>query len=402
MSRSILWFRQDLRFHDNEALIEAVRNTDELIPVYVFDIDPNRFSLPRIQFLIQSVSDLRDQFRSMGSDLLIRIGKPEEVLYSLALETRSQWVYCNRERTKEEADTQDHLEKNLWTIGRELRFSRGKMLYYTSDLPFPVTHCPDSFLSFKKEVEHIIPVRIPLPVPGNIPPLTKDLDPGEMPSSKDWKEFASQSYMPVFIGGETAGLSALKQSLTMPGHEILSGEGKLLSPWISTGCLSPKKVYHDSFAMKEDGEVVRQNLIYRDYLRLMGKKYGDLIFYKSGIKRIRISYRHSQEDLEKWKKGKTGVAIIDAAMRQLNQTGWMPDVLRRLAANYFIKVLGLDWRLGASYFEARLIDYDPCTNWVTWLNLAGLGPDSREDRLINYDLAGKKLDPEGTYIKTWS
>ena len=134
----------------------------------------------------------------------------------------------------------------------------------------------------------------------------------------------------------------------------------------------------------------------------MGKKYGDQIFYKSGITGKKVSFIKDEGALQKWKQGKTGVDIIDAAMHQLNQTGWMPDVLRKLTANYFINVLKLDWRLGASYFESTLIDYDPCSNWVSWLNLAGLGPDSREDRTIHYDLAGKKLDPEGTYIMAWN
>jgi deoxyribodipyrimidine photo-lyase len=133
----------------------------------------------------------------------------------------------------------------------------------------------------------------------------------------------------------------------------------------------------------------------------MAKKYGDRIFYKSGLKGIAIKTNIDHESLSNWQKGKTGIQIVDAAMNQLNQTGWIPDILRRLVAGYFIKVLNLDWRLGAAYFESRLIDYDPCTNWVSWLNMAGLGPDSREDRIINYEAVGKRMDPEGLYINTW-
>ncbi len=103
----------------------------------------------------------------------------------------------------------------------------------------------------------------------------------------------------------------------------------------------------------------------------------------------------------RWQQGNTGVAIIDAAMHQLNRTGWLPDHLRRLAAGYFLKVLNLDWRLGAAFFEYRLIDYDPCSNWVSWLNMAGLGPDVKEDRIINYDAVGRRLDPEGEYVNAW-
>jgi deoxyribodipyrimidine photo-lyase len=401
MGRSILWFRQDLRLHDNESLVEAIRNADEVIPVYVFDIDPEKWSFNRIRFLIESVTDLRNQLRDRGSDLLIRHGKAEDIIYQLAIDTRSQWVYCNRERTRDEEVVQDLLEKKLWTIGRELRYSRGKMLYYTSDLPFPVTHCPDSFLSFRKEVEQIIPVRIPLPVPEIIPPLKLDLEPGEIPDLKDFLDTDISNGTVYFKGGETYGLKAIHDTIPVQRPELLAGEGRLLSPWISMGCLSPKKVFHDSFDLKEDGEDVRQNLMYRDYLRLMAKKYGNLIFYKSGITGKDVKFDHNEKAFISWKRGQTGIAIIDAAMHQLNQTGWLPDVLRKLVANYFIKVLKLDWRLGASYFESRLIDYDPCSNWVAWLNIAGLGPDSRDDRIIHYDAVGKKLDPDGSYVNAW-
>src|SRR6186713_1094090 len=165
MNRSIAWFRQDLRLHDNEALLEAIRNVDEVLPVYVFDHRPYRIGLVRARFLIESVADLRLSLRRVGSDLIIRMGDPADVLYQLALETKSQWVYCNRERTSEEVEVQDRLEQKLWTIGRELRYTRGKMLFHTADLPFPVTQCPDHFVVFRKSVEHIVQVRLPFDIP---------------------------------------------------------------------------------------------------------------------------------------------------------------------------------------------------------------------------------------------
>jgi len=401
MSSSILWFRQDLRLHDNEALIEAVRNADEVIPVYIFNVKADRISKFRLKFLIESVADLRHHLRVLGSDLMIRIGKPDEVINQLAIETKSQWVYCNRERTRDEVEEQDSLERKLWTTGREMRYSRGKMLYYTSDLPFPVTHCPDSFVSFRKEVEAIVPVRLPLDAPLTMPGITKPCEPGEIP---DIGSFIADDLIEAdyfFQGGESEGLKALKSRTHIPATMSIE-EGMLISPWISMGCLSPKKVYHSSFTKEDGGELVRQHLLYRDYLRLMGKKYGDLIFTGSGIKRIAGKFESNPEAFNNWKTGNTGIPIIDAAMHQLNKTGWIPDVLRKTVANYLIKVLKLDWTLGAAYFQATLIDYDPCSNWVAWLNLAGVGPDSREDRIIHYDIVGKKLDPDGTYVRMWN
>jgi deoxyribodipyrimidine photo-lyase len=402
MSSSILWFRQDLRLHDNEALLEALRNGDEIIPIYVFDVKPKRTSVLRLQFLIECVADLRRQLRALGSELIIRVGKPDAIIYQLALDSKSQWVYCNRERTREEVDVQDRLEQNLWTIGRELRYTRGKMLFYTADLPFPITHCPDAYINFKKEVESLIPVRLPLEVPDTIPGFTIEIDAGRIPEVLDFLPGNGKYIKTGFEGGETKGLEILK-NLDQPKNPASTfSDGTILSPWISMGCLSPKKVYHTSFNLQSGGEEIRQHLLYRDYLRLMGKKYGDRIFYPSGTKGIKPLYRADNESFKMWSSGNTGVAIIDAAMHHLNREGWIPDVMRKTVASYLIKVLKLDWRLGAAYFESTLIDYDPCSNWVSWLNLAGVGPDSRDDRVIHYDLIGKKLDPDGSYIRMWN
>lgn len=410
MVRSIVWFRQDLRLHDNEALIDALRNSDELLPVYVFDPRQFRFhtqyGIPKIsearaRFLIESITQLRQHLRQFGSELIVRIGKPEEVLYELAVQHKAYFIYCNRERTKEEVDVQDHLEKRLWAVGREMRYSRGKMLYYTSDLPFPVTHCPDSFAIFKKETEHLIPVRHPLEMPGQFPPLPGDIDCGQLPDAAALLRDEQMGMDYKFPGGEMAGFHALKTIEDPSPGKLFDPDGSRISPWVSMGCLSPKKVYYAADHMPELGKEIQQQLLHRDHLRLMGKKYGDRIFYRSGIKGIYLKSDVNKKLLTAWQKGETGVDIIDAAMHQLNKTGWIAESLRRLVAGYFIKVLHLDWRKGAAYFEYRLIDYDPCTNWVSWMNVAGLGPDNREDRVINYEAMGKRLDPEGAYLSAW-
>ena len=409
--RSILWFRQDLRLHDNEALLEAIRNSDDILPVYIFDkrqFRPlTRYGIPktstlRTQFLIESVLDLRRQLQALGTDLIIRTGRTEELIHELTIQHKVHYIYCNRERTREEVEVQDKLEQRLWTIGREMRYSRGKMLYYTSDLPFPVTHCPDSFAVFRKETEHLIPIRMPLDTPEKMPSLPEDIEPGNMPPIDELLSDSGMHAQHHFPGGETAGLAAMKDSEMLVPVGFAESDGSILTPWIALGCLSPKKVYYHSRDDAKTGGDILQSLLYRDYLRLMGKKYGDRIFYKSGIRSGSYAYKTDEVALANWQEGKTGVPIVDAAMKQLIHTGWLPDSLRKLVSGYFIKMLNLDWRLGAAWFEYRLIDYDPCTNWVSWLNMAGLGPDTREDRVINYDAVGKRLDPEGKYISAWS
>lgn len=408
MVRSILWFRQDLRLHDNEALVEAVRSSDELIPVFIFNpgmfASVTEYGTPktgwaRTRFLIESIHDLRSSLQRLGSNLVVRTGKPEEILFELAAGLKVQHIYCNRERTRDEVIEQDSLEQKLWTIGCELRYSRGKMLYYTSDLPFPVTHTPDSFAIFKKEIEHLT-VRKPLDVPGSFPVFPKNVTEGTVPDLEILLHDPQEKQLKYFQGGESAGLAALKEGIDLPEY-FLSRGSSWLSPWIAMGCLSPKSIYHLNSIPGADPGQMRQYLIHRDYLRLMGKKYGDRIFFQSGVKGQRIPVINDEASLMKWQQGNTGVDIIDAGMNQLNKTGWVSESIKRLLSGYFMKILQLDWRLGAAYFESRVIDYDPCFNWVSWLNMAGIGPDTREDRIINYDVMGRKIDPDGSYILSW-
>ncbi|MEL7020233.1 MAG: deoxyribodipyrimidine photo-lyase [Bacteroidota bacterium] len=226
-NRVILWFRQDLRLHDNEALQDAMRHGKEIIPVYVFDErlflgKTKQFGFPktgkyRAQFIIESVEDLRQSLRKLGSDLYVRVGKTEDVLFEMAQQYKTSWVFCNRERTRDEEKIQDALEKKLWSIGQEIRYSRGKMLYYTSDLPFPVTHTPDTFASFRKEVERFVQVRQPLARPvEKFPYLTVRIDAGDMPTVQDFgHEDGIQDERAAIQhkGGETIALQRLQTGL---------------------------------------------------------------------------------------------------------------------------------------------------------------------------------------------
>ena len=429
--RAILWFRQDLRVHDNEALVEALSMGTDIIPVYVFDerifkgktmFGFSKCGVHRTQFIIESILDLRETLHMLGTRLIVRIGKPEEVLCDMANTYKTNWVYCNRERTSEEKYVQDTLEKNLWSIGQEMRFSRGKMLYYTADLPFPITHTPDSFSTFKKEVEKIVQIREPLSVPSlenSFPKIS--IEDGLVPEINDLDNHSntggikSQSKIK---GGENAGLMQLFNFLknasdTDKGDTIYNDPtmhfNSQISAYLSQGCLSPKRVYFETKKQVDDNlkaplfQQVFNRLMYRDYLRLMGKKYGNLIFQRGGVIGAEVyASKNVSDNFEKWRKGETGQKLIDAIMKQLNNIGFCTDHARKLSATYLIKEMDSHWRWGASWFESQLIDYDPCSNWVNWMNTARLGPDQKEERKLNYNLQSKRLDPKGKFLEKWN
>jgi deoxyribodipyrimidine photo-lyase len=426
--KAIVWFRNDLRLHDNEALIQAMNVSDEILPIYVFDervftgktsFGFSKTAVFRTKFIIESVTELRKRLVEKGSNLLVRVGKPEEIISEIAGSYKSSWVYCNRERTHEEVLVQDSLEKNLWELGQELVFTRGKMLYYTSDLPFPIMHTPDIFTSFRKEVEKFVEVRKPLPEPSDIPGSKEVFEWGEIPSIEDFGHDQQEINVveSKFRGGENSGLMQLRYYLwdTENITQYKETRNGLLgwdfsskfSPWLASGCLSPKRIYHEI----KEFEVQRKKnestywlvfeLLWRDYFRLIGKKYQNRIFFKSGTSNTKVQGSKNMNLFQSWANGQTGIPFIDANMRELKATGFISNRGRQNVASFLVKDLKIDWRIGAEYFESLLIDYDPCSNYGNWNYIAGVGTDPRENRYFNIMSQARKYDVNGDYVKFW-
>ncbi len=426
---AILWFRNDLRIHDNEALHDALDATENIIPVYIFDprvfFSKTKFGFPKVgkyrtQFIIESIIDLKQNLQRLGSDLYIRVGNPEDEIPELARKVKSSWVFCNRERTQEEVDVQDAMEHNLWTIGQELRYSRGKMLYYTADLPFPVTHTPDVFTQFRKEVEKYIPVRVPIQSPTDIKRFD-NIDFGEVPTMQDLgqEDFGDNSKSGfTWKGGETEAVKQLQYYLWESDlisnyketrNELLGRDfSSKFSPWLAQGCLSPKLIYAELKKYEQERTKNKStywlffDLMWRDFFRLTGKKYGNDIFKIGGIKNEKPLF--SGEDMTlfaAWAEGRTGIPFVDANMKELNATGFMSNRGRQNVASFLVNDLKLNWLMGAEYFESLLIDYDPCSNYGNWNYIAGVGANPKEDRYYNIISQAKRYDPKGEYVKYW-
>ncbi len=378
-----------------------MKSVDEIIPIYVFDdrffngktsMGFDRVGIHRRRFILESVLDLKAQLIALGSDLLILRGKSEDQIYNVATTVKTSYVFCNRERTRDEVEIQDTLEKRLWTIGQEVRYSRGKMLYYTADLPFPVTHTPDQFATFRKEVGNFVEVRKPHDIPDVIPAWNEaGLESINFPQFND-------NIPSVYKGGESRALNRLRDLLKEKSRRSSNAN---LSPWLSLGCLSPKKLYEDLRGRPQNKHVL-DNLVYRDYCRLMAKKHNHLMFTREGLaESAKVNGSTDSDTFEKWKTGKTGQQLIDAIMNELAFTGHINHQSRYLTSRFMIREMGLDWLMGAQYFESILIDYDPCSNYFNWNVAAGVDLHKVDERDINYDLQQKKLDPEGEYVKRW-
>lgn len=409
-NKAIVWFRQDLRLHDNEALVEAIAHNQAIVPVYIFDprifMQLDDLKIPktnsfRAKFIIESVHSLRKALHKYGVDLIVRVGNPEEEIFKIARRLKTKWVYCNRERTQEEVLVQDKLEEALWSIGQEIRYSRGKMLFYTQDLPFPITHTPDTFRQFYKEVGRFVDIRTPLPAPKTIPHFDHFIEIGKIPDLIDFNlenivDDCKEGF--CFKGGEEEGLNRLK---TFVENFSSSKSCSYFSPWLSQGCLSPKTVYFAIRNSKNKDEII-QHLMVRDFFRLMGKKHLNSIFLKGGItNNNEKSFSQDIDTFNTWMNGQTDEPIVNAYMNQLKSTGYISLLGRKITSNFLVNTLNVDWRMGAAYFESILIDYDPCSNWVNWNEIAGLTIDARNYRNTNYIQLHKNQDPENLFLKKW-
>lgn len=431
MNRAIVWFRQDLRLHDNEAITEALKFADEVLYVYIFEDtflkSKSRFGFQRtekhrLKFIIESVADLRENLRASNADLIVRCGNAEDELFKIAARYKSAKIFCNRESTHDEILIQDKLEKRLWTIGQEIHYVRGKMLYYTQDLPFPISHTPDSFKAYRKEVEKIVPVRKPLETPLDFKYQSDHIDAGRMPELSDYGHDAAlklpYSAYP-FKGGETEGRKRMEYFLRQSNLMATYSESRLglsgsdystkLSAYLAQGCISPKYFYHQITDYETiHGESkstyeLKLDLLWRDYLRLIAKKYKTMIFYKNCLKSAEKSItNYDTTAIINWTNGNTGEPYIDAIMKELNATGFISYKCRQLAAAFFIYELKQNWQTGAEYFESRLIDYDVCSNWVNWNYIAGLGIQRIESKGLNVGQLAQKYDPDNRYLDCWN
>jgi len=427
MRRAIIWFKTDLRLHDNETLVRAIEDSDEVIPVYCFDeshFQRTGFGFEktgtfRTSFLLESLLNLDQELRKKGSGLIVVKGKPEIELPQLAKEWNAQKIVAKKEVAFEEQQTEEAVEKALWKVKCTLEKYSTSTLYHAQDLPFSIKDIPDVFTTFRKKIEKESSVRQVFKKPDNInSPKIPSL---KMPSVEQLglPSMTKDQRMSInFKGGETEGIKRLQYYLfeTKAVSNYKETRNELIgenystkfSAWLALGCLSPKQIYdqikkyESEFGANESTYWVIFELLWRDYFRFMMKKYKQQFFLRNGIKTNNINYEtHNQEKLYQWVNGQTGIDFVDANMLELKLTGYMSNRGRQNVASYLYNDLKLDWRYGAAYFEQQLIDYDPSSNWGNWAYLAGVGNDPRGNRSFNIEKQANDYDPNKSYRNLW-
>lgn len=427
MKKGLVWFRNDLRLHDQVALSKALGECDEVLPVYCVDsrhfgntsLGFPKTGIFRAKFLLEALDDLRVNLIELGGNLLVLQGKPEELIPQLCKKHNCQTVYGSKEVSLEETSVEDAMEKELWKSKTQLNLEWQSTLYHIEDIPWPVGNLPNIFTHFRKACERESLVRPTLTTPDAVPTIKVE-DYGEIPCLAQLGLESEQvdtraAFFPV--GGESPGVERLQQYFwqrdELKNYKYtrngLLGEdySSKFSPWLALGCLSPRFIYEEVIKYEQ---TVKKNqstywlvfeLIWRDYFRLVARKYGSKIFLADGIKGQLLEMENNHEVFELWRSGKTGVPFIDANMRELLTTGFMSNRGRQNVASFLIKDLRVNWTWGAKWFESQLIDYDVCSNWGNWMYVAGVGNDPRENRYFNIMSQAMKYDAKGEYVRTW-
>ena len=414
-NRTILvWFRNDLRIHDNEILLHAVERSHQIVPVYCFD--PRWFAdtehgikktgVLRAAFLRENVLALKQSLRELGGELVTTVGYPEEQLPEIAAAYGVDEVYHHREVAFEETQVSARVEAALWKKTQiNLRHFIGHTLYHKEDLPFPIRDIPDAFSIFRKKTERESEIRPQLGRPERIT-IPENLVVDDVPSLQQLgfseTEIKLASHI-AFDGGETAALERMHRFLNNQEQSQVS----CLSPYIAIGALSPNTLYHavrDSGRIGTDKKQLEQfmlKLLWRDYYRFMFKKHRNQFFHEGGLtdqSPETVGGQTAVSNFEKWKTGTTGQPVVDRGIQQLNETGYIAHQTRILLASYLIFELGVSWLKGAAWFEEKLVDYNPASNYGNWAHLAGVGSSTKDNKRVDIDKLITQLSHAETLV----
>jgi deoxyribodipyrimidine photo-lyase len=424
---ALVWLKTNLRLRDNECLVTAIAENDEVIPCYCLNDQHFQTTLFgfkktgafRLAFLKESLLQLDEDLREAGSGLWLLKGLPETEIPHLAKAYGVQSLYAEKEVAPEEVVTVKKVKHELLKLGCSFFEMECRNLLHSADLPFTITQLPEIFTIFRKAIENTVPIRSVFPKPATIvsPPVpelnfslfndlipeNKKADPRAAIQFRGGAEAAHQRLRYYFY--ETRAIASYKETRNGMIGESYSTK---FSAWLSLGCISAKeiyeavKIYESLHGANESTYWLIFELLWRDYFCFCMEKQGTRYFLRSANQLPKASDPDRfNTALNKWINGQTGEPFIDANMIELKLTGFMSNRGRQNVASYLCNDLKLDWRYGAAYFEQQLVDYDVCNNWGNWAYLAGVGNDPRSNRYFNTGKQAAVYDADGNFQRLW-
>jgi len=412
MNPVIFWFRRNLRLHDNAALCAAAETGRPVVAVYISDaLDSGGASR---WWLHHSLSSLDAALQDHGAGLVIRSGKPEELLPDLIEATGAGALYYSRRYEPRARAQEDALESAL--DGRcELHGFDDSVIRHPdsvmtqSGTPYKV------FTPFWKSASGCGEPDRPAPKPDEFKTTTAGLDAGKinglelLPTGPDWAGGLRDTWTP----GEEGAFERLDATCEIAAdydddrdRPDIDGTSRL-SPHLHFGEVSPRQVWHDirsatSANGRKGADALLRQLFWRDFSAYLLYHFPRLPEEPLRKEFREFPWTDDAEGLRAWQRGRTGFPIVDAGMRQLWETGWMHNRVRMIVASFLVKDLLVPWQAGADWFLDTLVDADLANNSASWQWVAGCGTDAAPYfRIFNPVLQGKKFDPMGDYVRRW-
>jgi deoxyribodipyrimidine photo-lyase len=398
---SIFWFRRDLRLHDNAGLFHALKESKNIIPIFIFDTNIlNKLSSSkdkRVNFIYQTLFKIKSELVSLNSDLIILSGTPLESFKKLTKKYEIKSVYTNNDyepyAVKRDLEVENYLKK----IGISFQSYKDQVLFEKDEVLNSQNKPYTVFTAYKNKIIHNLNTQIIKEFNCKI--YLRNLLKIKKPSVMiDIKSLGFKYIEFKFPSAEVdiASIKAYEKNRNFP---YLKHGTSNLGLHLRFGTISVRKLariaqLYSSTWLSE--------LIWRDFYKQILWHYPEVLNSSFRKQYNNIKWRNSKTDFNKWKSGLTGYPLVDAGMRELVATGNMHNRVRMIVASFLTKHLLIHWSKGEKYFASLLLDYDLSSNNGNWQWAAGCGCDAAPYfRIFNPLTQAKKFDPNDEYIKKW-
>lgn len=410
---SLVWLRRDIRLHDHAALHHALKKSNNVYCVFIFDSQildnlTNKKDM-RVEFIWESLKEIKDELRKIGSDIHIQHGNPVDLIPKIIRNYNCEALFFNKDYEQYAINRDELICQNLNDIDinsyKDSVLYENKEILSQSDKPYTV-FSPYKNNHLKKLAEDGIPIYECEKNKNNFATF-KDKDMITLESLGFARSNLKSLNIPT---GSNGGKQLLvdfdrrmdkyKQLRDYPGKKGVS----YLSVHNRFGTLSIREQASIAYNKNTKGSLVWLNeLVWRDFYFQITSNFPHVCDNKSFKPQYdNLNFENNLEYFKAWTEARTGFPIIDAAMNQLNHTGFMHNRLRMIVASFLVKDLLIDWRWGEDYFAKKLIDFDFSANNGGWQWAASTGCDAQPwFRIFNPLLQSQKFDPEGIFIKKY-
>ena len=403
--KTVMLFRRDLRLQDNTALLKALKNSDKVIPLFIFtptQIKDNSYKgMHSFEFMINSLEELDKELKKLGSKLHIAYAEPTQVLSQINCDA----VYFNKDYTPYSISRDEAINDIIKVYSyHDALLNPPQTVLKQDNTPYTI------FTPYYNKAKQM-PVKKPQYLTSGLinfitQKLTIQKIPYETTIDEIKKKYLKKNNPKLAVkGGRTEGLkllnelqeNKLKQYDEQRDFPNIKGTS-LLSAHNKFGTISIREIYHNT---QQNPSFTRQ-LYWRDFSTQIAFHFPKVFGNEFQKKFSFVKWDYDEDNFKKWCLGKTGFPIIDAGMRELNTTGYMHNRVRMIVASFLTKTLHIDWRWGEKYFAQKLVDYDPCINNASWQWAASTGCDAQPYfRIFNPWRQQIRFDPECEYIKKW-